>query len=166
MSHLNYMISLTKLCYLCVLVVFLVCLSSCHSENEVDICVKDITGSTTTLERSSNCTNAFKELSFYTKEKPYVIIESQEEYEDIIFENCGANIDFDKYNLIIGYFRSEKQVISFNNKLYRYCTDNSYGLEVSVERGNPESVTFYTYNLLVPKKEQIDDLVITFVQRG
>jgi hypothetical protein len=159
MLHLKYATSSIKLRFL--LIVFLACLVSCKSDDV--ICTKDITSSTTTIEKSSICINAFEELSFYSKEKPYLIITSKEQYDTVIIEQCNTNIDFANYNLIIGYFRSDRKVIAFNNKFYRYCADNSYGLEVTVTRGKPENVTFYIYNILVPKKELINDLVVNFM---
>lgn len=145
--------------------IFLVSLQSCKSDDE--ICIKDITNSTKTIEELYNCSTTFETLSLISKEDPYIIITNKDEYDSKVEGDCHPEIDFTTYNLLIGYLGNSKKVVSLKNTLYRACELNTYTLEVDIESKdeNAENLLF-TYHLLVPKNEQIDELKVIFLQNN
>lgn len=52
---------------------------------------------------------------------PYLIVNNKEDYDTLVSGTCHPNIDFSKYQLIIGYFASQRKVLDFNYKYYSSC---------------------------------------------
>ena len=101
MSYLKKYSSINKkYLILCVLII-LSSLQSCKSDDE--ICTKDITNSTKTIEELYNCNTTFETLSLISKEYPYIIITNKNEYDSKVEGDCHPEIDFTTYNLLIGY---------------------------------------------------------------
>ncbi len=146
-------------------IILLSSLQSCESKDE--ICTKDITNSTKTIEELYNCTTTFENLSLISKEDSYLIITTKNEYDSKVVGSCHPEIDFGTYNLLIGYSASTKKVSSVKNRLYQSCETNVYNLETTVtSQENTGQRTFFTYHLLVPKTEQIDELKVVFLQNN
>ena len=106
-------------------------------------------------------------MSLISKEDPYIIITTEDEYDAKVKGSCHPEIDFDTYNLLIGYSASIKKISSVKNRLYKSCEPTVYNLETTVKyQGNAEERKFFTYHLLVPKNEQIDELKVIFLQNN
>lgn len=94
----------------------------------------------------------------------YLIITNQEDYDSLVTGSCHPSIDFSQYQLIIGYYGSQKNVATFNYEYYTSCESNFFKLSISPvyssEETNSENRLFY-YQLLVPNDERIDYLRIT-----
>lgn len=163
MSYLKEYSSINKKYLILYVLIILISLQSCKSDDE--ICTKDITDSTKTIEELYNCNTTFETLSLISKEDPYIIITNKGEYDSKVEGDCHPEIDFTIYNLLIGYSGNAKKVTSLKNTLYRACEPNTYTLEVDIEAKDEEAENpLFTYHLLVLKSEQIDNLSVAFLQ--
>lgn len=162
MSYLKEYSSINKKYLIVCVLIILSSLQSCKSDDE--ICTKDITDSTKTIEELYNCNTTFETLSLISKEESYTIITTKSEYDSKVEGDCHPEIDFTTYNLLIGYLGNAKKVSSLKNTLYRACEPNTYTLEVDIESKDEETENpLFTYHLLVPKNEQIDDLSVVLL---
>ncbi|AFM03557.1 hypothetical protein Fleli_1119 [Bernardetia litoralis DSM 6794] len=105
-----YLNNYLKLLVLALLVGF----QSCNSDDE--ICTKDITNSTKTIEELYNCSTTFETLSLISKKDSCIIITDKDDFDSKVEGNCHPKIDFDTYNLI-GYLGNSKKLVSLKNTL-------------------------------------------------
>lgn len=130
-----------------------------------DCCVDtDITSSTMTITELG-CNNAVSNM-ILNADKQYSIITNQTDYDNTVKGTCHPDIDFSKYQLIIGCFYSQKEVRSFSYKYYKSCEPNFYKLSVTPEyssnKENNETVAYF-YQVLVPSNEIIEFFKVLFV---
>lgn len=137
---------------------------SCNSDDE--ICTKDITNSTKTIEELYNCNNTFENLFLVSDENLYIIITNKDDFDSKVEGSCYPEIDFETYNLVIGYLGNAKKVTSLKNTLYRACEPNTYTLEIDIESKDEKAEKpLFIYHLLVPKSEQINELLVVFLNK-
>lgn len=120
----------------------------------------------------SELTKTMEELGYYSAVsemrlntgKQYSIINNQTDYDEFVEGDCHPTIDFDQYQLLIGYFFSEREVSSFDYEFYMSVEPNFYKLKLtpkySIVEDNNELIAYF-YQLLVPADKTIEFLSIT-----
>ncbi len=151
-----------KLIKILSLIILIIGLSfGCSKE---DCCVNTDISSLTKSMSDLGCTDASTNMVI-SADKVYLIITSQDDYDALVTGTCHPEIDFSQYQLIIGYFASQKKVSSFDYKYYMSCESNFYKLSISPKHSageeNIETILYY-YQLLVPNSETIDFLRVSF----
>ena len=134
-------------------------LFSCNKEE----CIvnTDISTLTKTMEEFGY-DDAITEMRLNISE-PYSIINNQTDYDEFVEGDCHPAIDFNQYQLLIGYFVSKKEVVGFEYKFYESVEPNFFKLTLTPEYSTEEydEISTYFYQLLVPADKSIEFLSIT-----
>ncbi len=134
---------------------------SCSSDDECSN--TEIT--LTDLEAEYGCTSTKYQMDIDLT-NDFTIIRTQSSFDDLVTGNCSPQIDFDRFDLIIG-----KQVVTTGNvsldyKLMNNCVNNRLDLTITSVQGLTTVVENLTYHVLVPKlndKETVD-VVFTVIE--
>lgn len=143
------------------LIIFIIGLSfACTEEN----CCENINITSLTKDMEYlGCSDATTNMKIQANE-PYLVITNQADYDSLVTGSCHPTIDFSQFQLIIGYYGSQKDVTSFSYEYYKSCESNFFKLVLIPnylsDEDNIESKLFY-YQLLVPNDEKIDYLRVT-----
>ncbi|MFT7072568.1 hypothetical protein [Patiriisocius sp. Uisw_017] len=102
------------------------------------------------LENRYGCENTKNLLEIDTSEI-FVIISTQQQFENLVSGPCMPQIDFTTYDLIIG-----EQVLSSGNNTITYeetqdCTTNILEVTVTFNQNESAEAPTLTFHLLVPK---------------
>ncbi len=81
----------------------------------------------------------------------FTIIKNQSSFENLVSGSCNPQVEFDRFDLIIG-----KQVVNTGNvsldyQLNKDCNSNQLKLTVTAKQGLTTVVENLTYHVLVPK---------------
>lgn len=79
--------------------------------------------------------------------KNFYLIKNQEDFLAAVEAECSFEIDFDKYDLVIG---KKFQFIPHRIELYKTC-DNNFIFQVSDNKESSPEKRFYVYHALVVK---------------
>jgi hypothetical protein len=119
---------------------------SCKKDNDCQSSNLDIKS----LESEYGCVNTKYGLSINLSDT-YIIIRSQEEFENKVSGECIPNVDFSSYDLIIG----KKQLTSGNSsidyELIRDCHISKLELKVTYNQNIATEAPNLTYHALLPK---------------
>lgn len=103
----------------------------------------------TSLEKEYGCENTVGGLEI-DLEDSHTIIRSQPDFEQRVAGDCMPEIDFEKYDLIIGKQRLRSGVHEINYEYLRNC-NGDYRLNVSIQHNSASVAPNITYHALVPK---------------
>lgn len=136
-----------------------VCLISCN--NDDDSCSNERV-EFRNIEDVSNCQETLWDLTLNTVED-YLIIRNQEEFEQfVIAQNCTIEIDFTRYDLIIGSHYISPEA-SFDYEVINNCEENYLYVFVKLLNNQPSEIeNKAVYHVLVPKLENGQTVQINF----
>ncbi|MCA8829362.1 hypothetical protein [Hymenobacter pini] len=120
---------------------------TCVGENEP--CV-DATLPTTSLEKEYGCGDTRRQLSVNLNQT-YVIIRNQTDFDQQVTGSCHPQIDFTKYDLVIGNKGSASGSSSIAYTYGRSCETGQLKLRVKFTQGMTNDAPILTYHALVPK---------------
>ena len=136
--------------------IFLSLLSSC--DKDVD-CQEQQSLPVTSLEQEYGCTDTRYGLAIDLSDD-YTIIRSQSGFNDLVTgSSCKAEIDFSKYDLLIGKKRLSNGNVSIDYALTRVCPSNKLRLKATFNQDISAQAPNITYHALIPKlkgKESVD----------
>jgi hypothetical protein len=148
-----------KIYFVSLIVLFL--FDSCSTSNE-KICDTDISNKIASVETIYGCTNSINSLQLIEPAN-YLIIEDKATYDLKVIGTCHPEIDFNKYNLIIGNVLTENKISSLKYKLYGSCEPNFYKLVVTVTKDKGQvPIDSSVYHILVPKEVQFEFFKVFF----
>ena len=104
----------------------------------------------TSLEKEYGCTNTNRQLST-SLNQTYTIIRSQAEFDQQVTGSCHPQVDFARYDLVIGKQTTSSGSSSFQYAYKRQCPAGSMKLVVTVLPGMTTDTGNLTYHALVPK---------------
>ncbi|MBG8556001.1 hypothetical protein [Hymenobacter guriensis] len=104
----------------------------------------------TSLEKEYGCTNTPRQLSVALSQT-YTIIRSQAEFEQQVTGECRPQIDFTKYDLVIGNQGSTSGSSTITYSYQRECETGQLQLSVLFTPGMTNDAPILTYHALVPK---------------
>lgn len=114
----------------------------------------------TSLENEYGCTNTKN--SNVDISEDYQIIRNQIDFETLNLENCNPEIDFSKYDLIIGKYQLTRGNNSINYELVENCQNNNLILKVTFDQNEATVAPNVTYHALVPKLKNEQSVSIEF----
>lgn len=120
---------------------------TCVGENEP---CADTTIPTTSLEREYGCTYTTRQLST-TLSQTYTVIRNQADFDRLVTGSCHPQIDFTKYDLIIGNKGTTSGSSTFTYTYQRDCETGQLHLLVVCQLGLTNDALILTYHALVPK---------------
>lgn len=104
---------------------------------------------TASLESVYGCENTTQALDIDLGDT-FTVIRSQEDFERLVSGSCSPDIDFDRYDLIIGKQKLNSGVADVEYDYVRTCEGNLV-LEVEIERNLATVISNITYHALVDK---------------
>ncbi|RSK47045.1 hypothetical protein [Hymenobacter rigui] len=104
----------------------------------------------TSLEKEYGCTDTRRQLTTNLNQT-YTIIRNQADFDRLVTGNCHPQIDFTKYDLVIGKQVTTSGSSSFQYMYQRQCLAESMKLHVTVIPGMTTDTGNLTYHALVPK---------------
>lgn len=134
------------------LVIALILFNISCSDDDGDVCRNEII-ETTSLENEYNCENTKSNLEIDLSDD-FIVITNQTDFENLVSGNCDPNIDFSRFDLIIGKEQLPSGNDSIDYKYSRNCNTNDYILEVTFNQNMLLIAPNITYHQLVPKIEQ------------
>ncbi|AVR44250.1 hypothetical protein C7S20_02665 [Christiangramia fulva] len=105
----------------------------------------------TSLENEYGCTNTKN--SDIEISEGYKIIRNQTEFEALNFGNCDPEIDFSKYDLIIGKYQLTTGNNSIDYDLVENCQTKNLILKIAFNQNETAEAPNVTYHALIPKLE-------------
>jgi hypothetical protein len=125
-------------------------LSGCITcEGDSEPCA-DATLLTTSLEKEYGCGDTRRQLSVSLNQS-YSVIRSQTEFDQQVTGNCQPQIDFTKYDLVIGNRGSMSGSSTIAYTYQRECETGQAVLHVVFRAGMTNDAPILTYHALVPK---------------
>ncbi|MET4107075.1 hypothetical protein [Hymenobacter sp. UYP22] len=125
-------------------------LPSCATlECDMEPCV-DTTLPTTSLEKEYGCGDTRRQLSI-SLNQTYTIIRTQADFDRLVTGSCHPQIDFTKYDLVIGNKGSTSGSSSIAYAYHRECETGKLHLQVTFTAGMTNDAPILTYHVLVPK---------------
>nr|WP_321451916.1 hypothetical protein [uncultured Carboxylicivirga sp.] len=99
-------------------------------------------------------------------DKEFLIIKDTQTYAACVKGNTIPVLDFNQKQLIIGRYYSSKEIENFNYKLFK-TNELLYKLTViptfsSNDKNKNKPVFDYTYHIILPRDESIDELNVIF----
>lgn len=113
----------------------------------------------TSLEKEYGCVNTKYQMDIDLQED-YTIIHTQSSFENLVIGNCQPQIDFSKYDLIIGKKGLGSGNASIDYELVENCEDKRLILTVIFYQTIFDEAPNLTYHALVPKIEKDRDLEV------
>ncbi|TGE08289.1 hypothetical protein [Hymenobacter fodinae] len=120
---------------------------TCVGENEP---CADATLPTTSLEKEYGCTDSRRQLSIGL-DQTYTIIRNQADFDKLVTGSCHPQIDFTKYDLVIGNKGTASGSSSIAYTYARECETGQLKLRVKFTQGMTNDAPILTYHALVPK---------------
>jgi hypothetical protein len=105
---------------------------------------------TTSLEKEYGCTDSRRQLSI-NLDQTYTIIRNQADFDKLVTGSCHPQIDFTKYDLVIGNKGSASGSSSIAYTYARECQTGQLKLQVKFTQGMTNDAPILTYHALVPK---------------
>ncbi|TGD82626.1 hypothetical protein [Hymenobacter wooponensis] len=105
---------------------------------------------TTSLEKEYGCTDSRRQLSI-SLDQTYTIIRNQADFDKLVTGSCHPQIDFTKFDLVIGNKGSASGGSSIAYTYARECETGQLKLQVKFTRGMTNDAPILTYHALVPK---------------
>ena len=105
---------------------------------------------TTSLEKEYGCTDTRKQLSV-NLDQAYIIIRNQADFDKQVTGSCHPQIDFTKYDLVIGNKGTASGSSSIAYTYMRECETGQLKLRVKFTQGMTNDAPILTYHALVPK---------------
>ncbi|RSK42199.1 hypothetical protein [Hymenobacter perfusus] len=106
--------------------------------------------SITSLEKEYGCTNTPRQLSVNLPQT-YTVIRSQAEFDQQVTGDCHPQVDFTKYDLVIGNKGSSSGSSTITYAYQRECETGQSFLKVIFQAGMTNDAPILTYHALVPK---------------
>ncbi|SEA28562.1 hypothetical protein [Psychroflexus halocasei] len=128
-----------------------------------DQCI-DYTIDLTSLEEEYNCENTKNQLDINLSDEN-IIINNQDDYNELVSGNCQPEIDFNKYDLVIGKKNLSNGNDSIHYELIKNCTNGNLHLKVFFYQNDTSVAPSLTYHALIPKMsdQQILNIEIIIV---
>ena len=114
----------------------------------------------TSLEDEYGCTN-IKNSNIEISED-YKIIRNQVDFENLNLENCNPEIDFSKYDLIIGKYQLTTGNNSIDYNLFENCQNNNLILKITFNQNEATEAPNVTFHALIPKLENNQSISIEY----
>ncbi|MBD1420989.1 hypothetical protein [Sphingobacterium chuzhouense] len=114
---------------------------------------------TESMETLYGCEHTERSLGIDLKDN-HSIIRSQAQFDDLVTGSCADELDFEKYDLIIG----KKQLSSGVEKIdYDYSRDcnGKYTLNVKIKMNLTSEAPNITFHALVPKLGAAETVIVT-----
>jgi hypothetical protein len=110
------------------------------------------------LETEYGCTDANVDLS-----ENYMIVSNPLYFSEFVDANCQSEVDFTTYDLIIGKKGLTNGLISIDYELIENCeTENQY-LTITFNLNETAEAPNVTYNALIPKLEENQELSVELI---
>ncbi len=81
----------------------------------------------------------------------YIVISSQEEFEEFVSDDCDLDIDFTSYDLVIGQETLTNGLESTDYELIQNCETDNLTLNVTFNTNVAAEAPLVTYYILIPK---------------
>ncbi|RSK33891.1 hypothetical protein [Hymenobacter metallilatus] len=104
----------------------------------------------TSLEATYGCTNTPRQLST-SLNQTYTVIRNQADFDRLVTGSCHPQIDFTKYDLVIGNKGSMSGSSTISYTYLRQCETDKLILLVTFRAGLTNDAPILTYHALVPK---------------
>jgi hypothetical protein len=142
-------------------------LFSCNNDddnNEVNPCPTETTIiETTSLETEYGCVNTENIMDINLPSGDFIIISSQQVFDNLVTEVCMPIIDFTTYDLVIGRQGLTSGYSSIRYELIEICQTGDQTLTVTFNL-NPTTVApTLTFHALIPKLEAAQELTVEIV---
>lgn len=125
-------------------------LSGCVTcEGDTEPCA-DTPVAFTSLEKEYGCTNTPRQLSVNLPQT-YTVVRSQVEFDQQVTGDCHPQVDFTKYDLVIGNAGSSSGSSTITYAYQRECETGQSVLKVVFKAGMTNDAPILTYHALVPK---------------
>lgn len=131
-------------------------LSSCNENKKMD-CTDTII-EVNHLENEYGCTDVDVNLS-----DTYMIITSPLDYSEFVNANCELDIDFDTYELVIGKKGLTNGLSSIEYELVENCETENQNLKITFHLNDTTEAPNITYNALIPKLSDNQELHVEIV---
>ncbi|WP_298903036.1 hypothetical protein [uncultured Psychroserpens sp.] len=142
-----------------VVILSFVLVSSCSDDDQCSPVVLDITS----LENEYGCINTPYQMDIDLTEE-FIIIRSQEVFDDLVTGNCMPQIDFTAYDLLIG---KKGLTNGFDSIVYdglvKNCENGQLSLAVTFTLNATAEAPNVTYHALVPKLGVNDIINVSLV---
>lgn len=115
----------------------------------------------TSLENEYECNNTLYQLNIELSED-FVIIHSQEEYNNSV-TGCNPEINFDKFDLIIGKKGFSNGVSSVEYQLIQNCNSSNLQLDITFTLNLTAIAPNLTFHRLIPKLNDSQNLSINII---
>jgi len=132
-------------------------ISSCNREDD---CSSPTKNRTKNLEEIYGCENT-KEQMNVDLNNDYIIVRSQQSFNEHVMGNCNPQIDFEVYDLVIG-----KKMLTTENRyidsfLSRNCNNpNRISLQVIFYQNEATESQNLTYHALIPKLNSAQNIIV------
>ncbi|WP_426490933.1 hypothetical protein [Hymenobacter sp. 102] len=118
-------------------------------EGDTEPCA-DATLPVTSLEKEYGCGDTRRQLSVDLNQT-YTIIRNQPDFDRLVTGNCHPQIDFTKYDLVIGNKGTASGSSSISYAYKQECETGRRHLQVTFTAGMTNDAPILTYHALVPK---------------
>jgi hypothetical protein len=105
---------------------------------------------TASLEKEYGCSDTRKQLTIKLNQT-YAVIRNQADFDRLVTGRCHPQIDFTKYDLVIGNQGSASGSSSIAYTYGRSCETGQLKLRVKFTQGMTNDAPILTYHALVPK---------------
>jgi hypothetical protein len=113
----------------------------------------------TSLEAEYGCINTKYQMNIALN-NTFQVIKTQSQFNSLVTGTCMPNIDFTRYDLIIG----KKGLLNGNKNisyaLVRDCPNNKMTLNVSIQNDLTATAPNITYHALVPKLNPTEQVMV------
>ncbi len=129
---------------------------ACHHEDDNDCSDKKI--EVKHLENEYGCTNIDINLS-----DNYMIIRNFSDYTQYVSNNCQTDVDFNTYDLVIGKQQLSNGLASIEYELIENCKTGDQHLKISFKLSDTAEAPNVTYNALIPKLDENQELNVEII---
>lgn len=154
-----------KITFICMLsILFFSCNKESDSNEEAakknDEAPCEVTTSVpASLETEYGCTNTKYQMNI-SLNNTFQVIKTQSQFNSLVTGACMPNIDFTRYDLIIGKKGLLNGNRNINYSLVRDCPNNKTTLNVSIQNDLNATAPNITYHALVPKLNPNEQVIV------
>jgi hypothetical protein len=122
-------------------------------------CYTKISSVVNNLETIYGCKNTNNSLKYNSSDE-YKIIRTQQEFIDLTEGDCQPQIDFQKYDLLIGKKKLTSGTHSIQYNMYYSCDRETPVLNITFIQNVLTVISEPTYNALIPKMDNPTNLKV------
>lgn len=146
------------------LIVFSILLYACSSDNSTTCTTKIVL--TDNLETVYNCENTTQLLDIPTLHDNYIIIRDIDTFLEKVTGACVTEIDFDKYDLLIGKKGLTNGLSSISYKMTIDCNVKDPVVDVTFYLNETTEAPNVTYHVFVPKLGEERNLTVNLYMKN